>query len=779
MNRSNSSKWHFVTFVAPLLVIATLNACGASSGSQVPPGVSSRNSLDVLEAELIDRVTQLVQDYGGPLLRSSSGLNSKPFEGPGNKVTDLSASVNGTTATLQWTEKNKGDFNNSGFVSIEDISALAEHFWHTSPYVGNVPVDEMDAIVDGNEDGIVNVQEISVLAENFFSRIAGYEVFLLPIPSLDEPVREEDFQSLAPIDNPLDTLNPRPTVPRTYFYVDNAPPKRPIVYSTTLELTPGFYAVSVRTFSVPDEDYSAYNVPFSNIYKFEVEGSQTNRPPQWVNTVGLTDAEPLDGGARLTFGDSTDPDGDETIYRIYFQPGETVDPGSPDAVALDFPHSGFSGSPPFSVDIVREDLVNGFVYAFMVRILDDKGMEEDPPNSVILTVVPTSSVPNPFPWPYLNKDEFRSSTARTSSLKEPITEIWRESFRSAGSGFNQASPVLDNQNVYVASVDGSIWAFEQETGISPSPSFPYSLSSTTLESTTALYGEFIIQGADNRFDVLEFSGGVVQPKFSFPLENPLVVQSSPLVLRGVVYVGSNEGRVYAFALNGFELWRQDLGSSKISSSPSTDGSSIFVANDDGFVFRLDTNRDGSVTDVSNDLGSITFSTPIAYPPGDPTYVIVGTDFTGDGTQGVYRLNALDLKDALRIPTNRGVRCTPLLIERGDGKRIIVFGTAPLTPPSDPETRIHAYDLDTGELVWETQPMLNIGGVVSSPVASADRIFVGTTSGKLYVLDFFGEVKQVVTDIGGAIYSTPAINDGMLFVTNNMEEIIAYRASPTS
>ncbi len=707
--------------------------------------------------------------FGNPVGKASSKVVSRAFEGSKNQVTDLSASPSDGGFSLRWKEKNKGDYNNDGKVTIADVRPLALHFFHTSPYNGNEPRDALDALIDGNEDGEIDIQDVQEIALNFFSFIAGYDVFIVPLESIDDEVTEKDFLASGSIANPYDPNNPRPTVPRSNFYTDGLPPSELIEYTFNYPLSPGIYAVAVRSYSDEDDNYDS--VPFSNFEKFEISSLPVNQPPQWTNPSepGVLSFTSLDGGARITFGDSFDPDGDEIIYRIFIKQGPSLDPSDPTVTRIDVLRSDLTSTqtPPFTYDVGA--LVNGLFYSAMVRIYDAHGLEESPPNSVVATFVPHSSAPNPLPWPYFRKDEARTGLSVLNSLHEPLEEVWRRTYKDFGS-FSGASPVLDEALVYIASVDGAVWAFDQITG---ELKLKQTLSPGSIESTSALYGDYLIQGVRGRYLILtrDEDGGMVQ--FSqFSLESPLVVHSSPVIIGGLIYAGSNEGDVYAFSLDGFQLWRQDLGVSRISSSPTTDGEFLYVANDEGFVFKLSLDS-GEIVDFSNDLGDISFTSPIPFPPENPSYILIGSDYDGQGDNGVFRLNAQDFKDSVKLATNRGIRCTPLVIQNGATTTVVVGDFNPGLVP-DPETRIYAFNLETGEKLWETPPTTNIGGVVSSPVATGDRIFVATATGLLYVFDYDGNQMGQALNVGGAVYTTPAIRENWIYLTNSLAEIVAFR-----
>lgn len=692
----------------------------------------------------------------------SPKLVSKPFTGSGNRVIDLDAAADGVTVNFAWTENNTGDYSNDGVVVINDLTPLAAHFNET------VTTPEQQ-LIDGNGDTVINIADMTPLAANFGSSIAGYDLFVLPIPSLSTPVTEEDFVSVNPVPNPLDPGNPHPTVPRTLFYVGDPPkaPKQHIRYSFRSDFASGVYAFAVRAYSLIDDDYS--EVCFSNIEKVAVAPS-TNHPPAWVSTAGIQNAKPLNRTVEVTFGEASDPDGDSVHFVVYYDEGSTVDPET----AMQLGPVEPEGTPPFTETV--SGLTNGTLYAFMVRVYDQWGAEEFPPNTEVLTARPTNTAPNPLPWPYLRKDEARTGYLPDSHLQEPLAKLWSRSYIAAPGGGNESCPVLDEQNVYIGSTDGCVYAFDQLTG-EPVPAYGedgVSVGSTISTCTAALYDDSLVIGvAPGSYRILRRSDAVEQGHFD--LDNTNAVRSSPVVLGGIVYAGSEEGTVYAFSVgDGTAVWDPPahVSSSPISSSPATDGEYIYVASEDGYVHKLTLDSGWEVA-TSPHLGSIAYSSPVLYPQDEPQYVLIGADGQLGGENYFYALSAANLQIEHSYPIERGVNGSPLVIQR-EGRAVIVVGEMSRTVPADPSGKLYAFDLETGEELWRTD---DIGRIFSSPAASASRIFVGSQNGLLYVFDYNGVQCGPPIDLEAPVYTSPAVIDDRLYVANSNSVLFCFQMEP--
>ncbi len=140
----------------------------------------------------------------------------RPPTGVNNRVPDLEAIDVDGELHLTWSYYNVGDYNQDGGVNIQDITPLAEHFFHR---VGDDPFDE---VVDGNSDGIINISDITPLAENFFNSVSEYAIF----GSIDG---EQEFVEVGRVSVDAGDTGlgrKRWTVPRPegeYYYVQVAP----------------------------------------------------------------------------------------------------------------------------------------------------------------------------------------------------------------------------------------------------------------------------------------------------------------------------------------------------------------------------------------------------------------------------------------------------------------------------------------------------------------------------------------------------------------------------
>jgi outer membrane protein assembly factor BamB len=689
---------------------------------------------------------------GSKRIALSEKAARKPFEGESNRVYDLEVVPNGTFADLSWTERNTGDYNNSGFVDVSDITPLAMNF--------NQPADTPEReLIDGNGDGFVKIDDLTQIAMNYGSSISGYEVVAVSVPSLAYTPTESELFAATPYPDPDNPSEPDPSVKRAKFYIGGQPPKVRIHYAFGHNMNSGIYAFAVRPYSFLSDDMAAALFSNADSADFTTNG---NNPPAWVGQPGLQAAAGGSQKVTLTFGDVVDPDGDAVHFIVYYEQNTTVYP--PVAQSQRFDRSAL-GSPPFSVEI--GGLTNGLPYTFLVWAYDEHDLRENPPNQIALTVVPELYEPNTLPWPYLHKDEQRSGLLG-AGLREPLVEQWSKNYKNNGA-YNESSPVLDADNVYIGSCDGNVWAFKQSDGalVYNQPAGDGFLSS----STPALWDNYLVIGAPQKYSVLDISSGAPFGLFDLLSLNP--VRSSPLILNGIAYCGSEDNVFYAFDVATQQKppdWVNPDFQSATSGSAASDGTYIYIASEDGFVHKLD-RETGAELATSPDLGSITYGTPTLFPKDAPVAVIIGTDTQAQNK--CFALAPSDLHVVTEYDTEFGVQGAPVVVDDGTRNLVIVGEGEEVPSPAIGRGYISAFDLETGALVWRTA---NIGRIFASPVASADRIFIGSQNGFFYMLDFRGNIKQAI-DLHYPIYASAALSGNRVFIASSEMKLYCYEAQP--
>lgn len=93
--------------------------------------------------------------------------------------------------------------------------------------------------------------------------------------------------------------------------------------------------------------------------------------------------------------------------------------------------------------------------------------------------------------------------------------------------------------------------------------------------------------------------------------------------------------------------------------------------------------------------------------------------------------------------------------------------------------LFALDPDSGEALWSFCPYGTDGeSIYSSPLAHANRVYIGDRRGYLHCLDVDSGAtiwKQGTNDAGGNVNSTPVLLGDLVIVTTNAKTAVAYEA----
>ena len=259
------------------------------------------------------------------------------------------------------------------------------------------------------------------------------------------------------------------------------------------------------------------------------------------------------------------------------------------------------------------------------------------------------------------------------------------------------------------------------------------------------------------------------------------VNSSPAVANGVVYVGSSDGKLYAFAVGCATggatctpIWTATTGGA-IDSSPSTSGNHVYVGSADGKVYAF---QIGCATGGATCTPLWTGSTGGAIhssPSVDNGIVYIGSS---DG-----KLYAFDAAGSAGCSAKT---CTPLWTATTGGaiESSPAAANGVVYVGSD-DGKLYAFATNCATLGGTCTPLWTAatgGAVHSSPAILTGVVFVGSLDAKLYAFDAAGVTgcnAGVCTPIwtgltGGPIYSSPSVGDGRVWVGSDDGKVYAFR-----
>jgi outer membrane protein assembly factor BamB len=489
-----------------------------------PKGVSAQ-TWTMLTAEL---KRLLIARAGG-----SKTISTAPT-GLANAVSDLAAASNpaGTLATVAWTEKLAGDYNNDGVVDITDLQPLALYYMERT----DTGPDDAHRLVNGDDNPEINIADLGAIAQNYMAKVEGYQVWR---GSFNGTSTDWEATFRPNISNPTNTSfssdrpSPPPVSARPPFtYTDDisALADKTIVRYKVVPFGDGVGGVESNEATMPPPTY------------FSVSGTVTE---SGVGLAGvLMTLTP--GGLNAT----TQADGTYTITGVA-DGSYTLTPSK----------TGYGFTPPTrSVSVSGADVIGK----------DFTALQSGLANSA---------------WPKFRGNAQNTGLspyvgAQTNTLK------WT---RQTGDCVFSSPAIGADGTVYVGSTDGNVYALNPADG---SVKWSFATGGSVLSSPAiGADGTVYFGGDDGYVYALNPADGSV--KWSHATGGSVL--SSPAIgADGTVYIGSNDHNVYALnPSDGSVKWSYATGGA-VESSPAigADGT-VYVGSDDAKLYALNP-IDGSV-----------------------------------------------------------------------------------------------------------------------------------------------------------------------------------------
>ncbi len=332
-----------------------------------------------------------------------------------------------------------------------------------------------------------------------------------------------------------------------------------------------------------------------------------------------------------------------------------------------------------------------------------------------------------------------TSTGLTSGLQAATTFRVRTNWSMfhldlANSGFNRYENVLSPTNVAELTTR---WSFN--TG-------------SYIESSPAVVKGVVYVGSDNE-SLYALSARTGAVKWSF--KTGYWVKSSPAVAKGVVYVGSNDGKLYALdAKTGLPKWAYNAGYG-VEDGPTVVHGVVYFGSDDGVVHAVDATT--GTQKWSYTIGNNGFY-------GSPA-VVRGVVYVGSWNNG--KLYAIDAATG----TLKWSYATTYALT----SPVVVGGTVYLALDLANTGRggVEALDASTGTLKWFTAAG---DYVFSTPAVAKGVVYVGCGDRKVYALKASTGALKWTASTGSDITASPAVANGIVYVGSHDGKMYAFDAS---
>ncbi|HJV72021.1 PQQ-binding-like beta-propeller repeat protein [Ideonella sp.] len=264
-------------------------------------------------------------------------------------------------------------------------------------------------------------------------------------------------------------------------------------------------------------------------------------------------------------------------------------------------------------------------------------------------------------------------------------------------------------------------------------------------------------------------------RWTFPTGDRVV--SSPTWADGVVYVGSDDGNIYAIdAASGRQRWMHRTGG-PVASSPAVAGGRVFVTSYDGRLHALDAATgalqwkfatEGERRFEAKGLHGMqprtqTFADPFDVYLSSPV-VADGLVIFGSGDGHVYAVDAATGTRRWAFETGDVVHASPAV---ADGR--VFVGSW--------DGRLYALDVASGRELWRAQTgldplMANQQGFQSSPAVAEGIVYTGCRDANLYAFEARTgrELWRFPTGASWVI-SSPAVHDGRVYFATSDSSLV--------
>jgi len=246
------------------------------------------------------------------------------------------------------------------------------------------------------------------------------------------------------------------------------------------------------------------------------------------------------------------------------------------------------------------------------------------------------------------------------------------------------------------------------------------------------------------------------------------VNSSPAIAGGVIFVGSDDGNLYAIdQQTGAQKW-QFATKSRIPSSPAVSRGIVYFSSYDGTFYAVDA-ASGKLVWKFRNPGERRFaathlhgSIPVGETMPDPFDVYLsspvvwnGAVYFGSGDGNIYSLDAATGSLRWKFQTGDVVHASPAI---ADGRLYI----------GSWDSYFYALDALTGKELWrfkteEDAEMHNQVGIQSSATVVDGTVYFGCRDSNLYAVDAAsGRQRWFFSNNGSWVIASPVVHEGKIY-----------------
>ena len=266
-----------------------------------------------------------------------------------------------------------------------------------------------------------------------------------------------------------------------------------------------------------------------------------------------------------------------------------------------------------------------------------------------------------------------------------------------------------------------------------------------IDSSPAVVNGVVYIGSDDtKMYALDATTGAI--KWTTTTGGP--IDSSPAVVNGVVYIGSDDTKMYALdATTGAIKWTTTTGG-PIDSSPTVANGVVYIGSQDANLYALDATT-----------GSVKWATTTGGPIDSSPAVANGVVYIGSDDANVYALDATTGSVKWATTTGGPIDSSPAVMNG-----VVYIGSQ--------DANLYALDATTGSVKWTT----TTGGPIdSSPAVANGAVYIGSHDAKAYALNATTGAIRWTTTTGGVLTSSPAVMNGIVYIGSQDTKMYALDA----
>jgi outer membrane protein assembly factor BamB len=249
------------------------------------------------------------------------------------------------------------------------------------------------------------------------------------------------------------------------------------------------------------------------------------------------------------------------------------------------------------------------------------------------------------------------------------------------------------------------------------------------------------------FPATVYAIGANGVNWQFPTLSP-AAYSTPAVVSGTVYVGSNDNNLYALnAATGALLWDFPTGGGVIS-SPVVSGNTVYFGSVDTYVYALNASTGALIWNYQTG----------AFIEGSPA-VASGNVYITSSDGNLYALNASTGALVWNYSAGPFTSSGPAAVNG-----MVYVGSN--------DNYFYALNATTGALQWNFQTG---GQIQCSPAVDSQSVYFGSQDGNLYSLNAATGVLNWKSPLS-ADESSPAVANGVVYVGSYNDRIYAVNAA---